>query len=185
MRTYDPLLKHEGLRFSGEMLRTFTSDVFIRCGVPEGLIASLSVVKEASDIDTSTFVQRTVAAYADQGGLLDHIAILRNEYKLRRDTMIKALSRHLPIQARWQIPTSGVFIWVELPEHLNGSDLLRISMSRERVAFVPGAAFCSLQNHHGANCIRLNFSHSTPELINKGIRRLGCAIKALEDDRRL
>jgi len=150
--------------------------------VPEFLIPSLSVVKEASDIDTSTFVQRTVSAYADQGGLLDHIAVLRTEYKLRRDTMINALSQHLPTQARWQIPTSGVFVWVELPDHLNGGDLLKISMSREQVAFVPGAAFCSRQNNHGANCIRLNFSHSAPKLIDEGVRRLARALKALEDE---
>jgi 2-aminoadipate transaminase len=148
--------------------------------VPEVLIHYLSVVKEATDINTGTFTQRTVSAYIDRGLLPGHIDLLRNEYRLRRDTMMRALHQHFPTQSRWETPPSGVFVWVEMPDNTNGIDLLRVSMSEERVAFIPGSAFCSLKNDRRSNCIRLNFSHSTPEIIEEGMTRLARALTRID-----
>lgn len=78
--------------------------------VPGVLMHYLLVVKEATDINTSTFMQRTVATYLDRGLLQSHIDFLRDEYRLRRDTMIKALREHFPTRTRWETPTSGVFV---------------------------------------------------------------------------
>jgi 2-aminoadipate transaminase len=151
--------------------------------VPEGLMHYLSVVKEATDINTGTFTQRTVSAYIDSGLLPGHIEFLRDEYKLRRDTMIRALRDHFPAQSRWETPHSGVFVWVEMPDDVDGVDLLRVSMSKEQVAFIPGSAFCSLDGDRRSHCIRLNFSHSAPEIIEEGVGRLARALTVPENER--
>ena len=84
--------------------------------VPESLIPKLSIVKEASDIDTTTFSQRVVNAYLEAGHLPGHLSRLRREYGARLDAMLGALEEHFPEGCRWVKPSSGVFIWVELPE---------------------------------------------------------------------
>jgi 2-aminoadipate transaminase len=147
--------------------------------VPEVLTHHLSVIKESTDINTSTFAQRAISAYIDSGLLPGHIDFLRDEYKLRRNTMIRALGENFPAESRWETPRSGFFVWVEMPDDINGVELLRVSMDKERVAFIPGSAFCSLRNICQSNCIRLNFSHSSPETIEEGVRRLARALTML------
>ena len=140
--------------------------------VPEHLIHHLSVIKEASDIDTSTFSQRCVSAYLDAGHLPSHLAELRREYGRRRDVMLNALAAHFPPEARWTSPQCGVFVWVELPTKFNLDEVLKRAIAEERVAFIPGHAFAVNGSRQGANCMRLNFSNSSPASIEDGVARL-------------
>ncbi len=139
--------------------------------VPESIIAKLSIVKEASDIDTSTLSQRAINIYLSEGHLERHLPALRREYRTRRDAMLAALSEYFPGVARWREPQSGVFVWVELPAGVRTDELLMLAVETEQVAFIPGNAF-SVSGLGGANCMRLNFSHSSPERIGVGIARL-------------
>lgn len=139
--------------------------------VPEWLTFRLAIVKESSDIDTATLTQRAVAAYLSEGHLEGHLPALRREYRLRRDTMLEALREKLSGVARWREPGGGVFVWVELPEGVRAGEVLRLAVETEQVAFIPGDAF-SVTGDRGANCMRLNFSHSAPELICEAVTRL-------------
>lgn len=145
--------------------------------VPEELTRSLSVVKESSDINTSTFAQRTVSAYLDAGHHVRHIETVRDAYRERRDAMASALRRHFPEGARWHTPSGGVFMWIELPEALDAGELLRGAVLEEKVAYVPGNAFCVNGTRLGSNCMRLNFSHCQPVQIAEGVARLGALIE--------
>ncbi|MFQ5421752.1 MAG: PLP-dependent aminotransferase family protein [Anaerolineae bacterium] len=139
---------------------------------PEHLIPKLTVVKEMGDLESSALMQRAVAAYLDAGHLPDHLATLREVYGRRRDAMLSALSRHFPATACWTHPDAGMFIWVELPEHIDTAVLLETAVAQEKVAFIPGHAF-ALHGTPAQNCLRLNFSNATPEQIEDGIARLG------------
>jgi 2-aminoadipate transaminase len=141
--------------------------------VPEALVGKLTVIKESYDLETSGLIQRAVSAYLDAGLLPAHIAELRQEYKRRRDIMLNALAAHLPAEARWTRPKGGMFIWVELPEHINTADLLWQAVEEEQVAFIPGTAFCVPGSSPATNCLRLNFSNCTCDNIEEGIKRLG------------
>lgn len=145
--------------------------------VPEALTRALSVVKESSDINTATFAQRTVSAYLGAGHHVRHIETIRDFYRERRDAMASALRRHFPEGARWHTPSGGVFMWVELPEALDAGELLREAVIEEKVAYVPGSAFCVNGTRLGSNCMRLNFSHCGPAQIEEGIARLGVLVK--------
>ena len=140
--------------------------------MPAHLTYKLSTIKEASDIDTGTFAQRSLFTYLDEGHLPAHMDRLRREYKLRRDTMLSALTEHFPASAQWRVPQSGLFVWVELNEAVDTGELLSRAVAAERVAFLPGHAFGVGGHRRAAHCLRLNFSNSTPERINDGIARL-------------
>ena len=139
---------------------------------PEPLIVKLSIVKEASDIDTSTFSQRAISAYLDAGHLPDHIDGLRAEYRFRRDAMDSSLRECFAGNARWIKPKSGLFMWVELTEPINTTEFMRLSVQQEQVAFIPGNAFSVQDVMLASNCMRLNFSNNPVNRIKDGIERL-------------
>lgn len=145
--------------------------------VPESLIPPLAIIKEATDIDTAPLNQRGISAYLDAGHLPAHLARLRVEYRRRRDAMISALRTHFPPGARWETPASGLFIWVELPEWVDTGELLAAALEQEQVAFIPGHAFYVNEAHPATNRMRLNFSNSSVERIEDGVRRLARVIK--------
>ncbi len=139
---------------------------------PESLVPKLTVVKEAEDLESSALIQRAVAAYLTAGHLPGHLQELRREYGRRRDTMLAALQRHFPVGSWWTKPSGGMFIWVELPQNYDTAALLPIAVEEEQVAFIPGYAF-AVPGHTVTNCLRLNFSTCTPEMIDEGMERLG------------
>jgi 2-aminoadipate transaminase len=141
--------------------------------LPEDLVAPLSVVKESIDINMAPLTQHVIGDYLATGHLEHHLEMLRHEYRRRRDALQLALQDHFPAGTRWQSPTSGVFIWAELPAHVDTGDLLRVAIDTEKVAFVPGFAFNISDKACARNTMRLNFSHSSVELIAEGIARLG------------
>jgi len=61
-----------------------------------------------------------------------------------------------------------------LPEGLDMQHLFQAAL-RENVAFVPGDCFYP-GGDEGSRHMRLNFSHSNPQQIREGIRRLGLAV---------
>jgi 2-aminoadipate transaminase len=148
--------------------------------VPKALIQKLSIVKEATDIDSATFAQRLVADYLDHGHLPAHLAMLRREYRLRRDTILVALDERFSCFAEWSKPSSGLFVWVQFSESVHTPHLLRDSLATEKVAFIPGSAFSAVPQKHGANCIRLNFSALSGPLIREGMDRLQRTLAATQ-----
>jgi 2-aminoadipate transaminase len=143
--------------------------------VPPPLAARLSSWKHGADLDTPSFSHRIIAAYLEAGLLPAHLASLREEYRRRRDTMLAALSAHFPPEVRWNHPTSGMFVWAELPPGLDAADLLRTAVETENVAFSPGMVF-GAGDPRRDRCMRLNFTSQPPERIEEGIQRLGRAL---------
>ncbi|AGC45771.1 class I/II family aminotransferase [Myxococcus stipitatus DSM 14675] len=145
--------------------------------VPESLVFRLATVKESSDIDTATFTQRIVLAFLESGGLDGHLERLRKEYRLRRDTLLRALETHLPAGAKWSRPSHGMFVWVELPEGRDTTVLLARALETQQVAYLPGQAFMVNGGRSAAHCMRLNFSHCEPARIEEAVRRLGGVLR--------
>jgi len=76
----------------------------------------------------------------------------------------------------WTHPKGGLFLWVTMPEGTDSQSLFRAALA-EDVAFVPGDSFYAENSHEGGRHMRLNFSHSQPDQIHEGIRRLSVAVK--------
>lgn len=147
--------------------------------IPEELSPRLSMLKHAADLDTSSFSFRTLSAYLEAGGMPRHLEMIRAEYRQRRDAVLSALQEHFPPEVRWNRPSSGMFIWVELPLEMDATVLLRAAVETEQVAFSPGDLFASRGGGHARHCLRLSFANNTPARLEEGIRRLGRVVKAL------
>ena len=147
--------------------------------VPEELILPLSVIKESTDIDAAPLSQRIVNAYLDTGQLPAQIDMLRTQYRLRRDTMMRTLAETFPDTASWTRPDCGFFVWIELPPAVDVDELFRRALEDEHVAFIPGHAFSVNYKRASTPSIRLNFSHPTTARIEEGIPRLARVLKSV------
>jgi len=110
---------------------------------------------------------------ARSGFLDEHVRVIRATYRDRMLAMTRALE-NFPREVTWKAPVGGMFLWVRLPEQVDSREVLKIAVEN-KVAFVPGNAFFA-GGEAGYEYMRLNFSNSTPERIEKGIRRLGAAV---------
>jgi DNA-binding transcriptional MocR family regulator len=69
-----------------------------------------------------------------------------------------------------------MFLWVTLPEDLHARDLL-VRCREEDVAFVPGGAFFPNGGHE--NTLRMNYSTSSEERIEKGVARMAKVLRGV------
>ncbi|HEX3529931.1 MAG TPA: PLP-dependent aminotransferase family protein [Thermoanaerobaculia bacterium] len=151
--------------------------------VPEDLIPRLQALKQGNDIDTATLSQELTAAYLEAGLLPAHLTRIRAAYRERRQTLLRALTEHFPAGVRWNLPTGGMFLWLELPSELDATELLRTAVEIEKVAFCPGVAFAAGNSRHADHCLRLSFASLSPDRIEEGIRRLARAVRRALDAR--
>ena len=140
----------------------------------EEIIHALVIAKQPADLHTSTIEQRAAVRAISSFDFDGHIAGLCKVYGDRCNTMLDALERYFPDEARWTHPEGGLFLWIELPKAIRGEDLLEDSL-REHVAFVPGGPFFVDEGHD--HFIRLNFSNRPPGIIEEGVKRIGTALK--------
>lgn len=143
---------------------------------PAALIAKMTAAKQVSDVHSNLFFQILVERYMARHDLDAHIGRCRELYKTRRDTMDAALKQHLP-EAKWVVPEGGLFLWVQLPDGMDGTELCRRAKEKKVMA-VPGSAFLCDETG-SSNAIRLNFSLPTPEQIKTGVERLGTAFREM------
>jgi len=146
--------------------------------VPPELVGPLATLKHGADIDTPSLSHHVISAYLETGDLPGHLAMVRAEYRRRRDLMLECLADELPPGACWSRPEAGMFVWVELPGGLDTAELLESAIERHGVAWCPGQAFAVGGGQHAAHCMRLCFTAAPPAQIAEGIKRLGRALAA-------
>ncbi|MFC4625373.1 PLP-dependent aminotransferase family protein [Daeguia caeni] len=140
----------------------------------QAVIRKLVLMKQAADLHSSTINQIAIHHVAERG-FHEQVEKIAKVYKHRRDCMLSALAAHMPEGTDWTKPEGGMFIWVTLPEGMDGAALLAASIDSEKVAFVPGKAFYA--DGSGANTLRLSYSCANDEMIEEGIKRLGRLIR--------
>ncbi len=143
---------------------------------PPDVVGKLVMLKQAADLHTATFNQIVVYEMAKDGFLDQHVKLIRQVYRERRDVMLQALQQFFPAEVTWTRPKGGLFLWVTMPEGINCRSLFRAALA-EDVAFVPGDCFYRNDSPDGCRHMRLNFSNSQRDEIREGIRRLSVAVK--------
>ena len=138
------------------------------------LIERLVLIKQAADLHSPTLNQMAVFDVA-RAGFDQQIEKIRKAYRARRDCMLQALEAHMPDGVQWSWPEGGMFIWLTLPPHMDGAELLELSLKSQRVAFVPGRAFFA--DGSNGNTLRLSFSLNPESEIDDGISRLGALLQ--------
>ena len=184
------------LRFSGEggksfgyylgeqccMFGTFSKIVspgmrigWICCRNKE-LRAKLLGYKSTADLHTNIFCQMVLAQYLADNDLDEHISKTKKLYKQKAEFMMECMRKYLPAGVKFTPTEGGMFLWAELPEGITALDLYRKGLE-QGVAICPGDPF--YETERNVRTFRVNYSNSTDEAIEKGMKILGEACKEL------
>lgn len=136
---------------------------------PPEIFSRLLILKQASDLHTSSFDQLVAHTYLTRNDQATHLEKIRRAYGERYEVLDTALRAGMPAGFTWTKPEGGMFLWITGPETLDALELLQRAIAR-KVAFVPGRDFFPTDG--GRNFLRLNYSNSTPERIREGVARL-------------
>jgi len=131
--------------------------------------------KTATNSHTSMLPQIICAEFFKRGYYPAHHEMICDLYRERRDVMIECIDKYFPEGTKRTTPDGGMFLWVELPEGINTSELLVESTTdpNVKVAFVAGEGFYVEGGGKGNNCMRISFGGVSPEKIRIGTEKLG------------
>ena len=165
----------------GNVLYTSTFSKIVSPGTRTGwvigdkaIIRQMAVFKQFADLCSSPMTQALLYEYCNKGHLVRHIPKIIDNYRVKRDAMEEGLKKHLaPRGVQWVKPEGGFFYWVDFGA-IDSVELVKRALEK-KVAFLPAEPFCvnpSIARRYG----RLNFTYSSPEILEEGIRRLGEAV---------
>lgn len=144
---------------------------------PEEVIRKMIMVKQGSDLCTSTVSQALVYEYCRRGHMDEFLPKIIDHYRKKRDAMEAAFMKHLPQDASYETPQGGFFYWLTLPG-MDSRTLFDRAID-EGVAFVVGDAF--FPNGGGAENVRTCFTFAGADELDEAARRLSRAIQKMKD----
>lgn len=133
------------------------------------LMRKLVIGKQSTDLHTPNLNQAVMDAYLREGILEEHIRQISENYGKQMSRMHQMLET-FPKSVTYTKPEGGIFLWCELPEDFNATELLTRA-TQAGVAYIPGTYFYTEPGTHH-NTMRLNFSNASLENIEKGMTRL-------------
>ncbi len=133
------------------------------------ILQKLAIAKQTANLHTNTITQRIVAEYLKSGLMKSHIETITKEYKEKASFMAKRLAKEFGDLLSFQNPQGGMFIWATFTKNIDTFKLFEKCAAKGAV-FVPGTVFY----HDGriSNSMRLNFTNSSLEDIEKGVKIL-------------
>jgi DNA-binding transcriptional MocR family regulator len=140
--------------------------------LPPELASRLDDLVASTYITPALLAEATVYEFLRRGLFEPNLERVSGLLRARRDAMLEALERELAGRARWNRPEGGYFLWLELPDEVDATQLLGRATDAG-VTFVPGADFGGR-----SSSARLAFSYVSPEEIDEGVRRLGRLVAA-------
>lgn len=152
--------------------------------VPRELVGPLCDRKGNEDFGSANFNQHLLATVFEQGLYADHVRILRETYRRKRDAMLAAANRYFGniAEVEWVHPHGGLYVWMTLPESVATgfeSPLFERAAKVEQVMYVPGEVCYAGPAHlKPRNQMRLSFGTQTLAGIDEGMRRLAHAVAA-------
>ncbi|WP_088050361.1 aminotransferase-like domain-containing protein [Virgibacillus dakarensis] len=141
---------------------------------PEPVVERLSDIKMQTDYGSSALSQWAAAEWLSSGLYEEHLVEIRNQLKIRRDTVIELLDKHFADIASWEIPTGGFYIWVRILPPLSIRDLFEQAL-KEGILLNPG----HLYDRDATQYIRISYSYASLAELEKGIVRLAKIAKRL------
>lgn len=128
-----------------------------------------------ADGGTCPFTQRILIEYCREGRLEPDIRDRVRTYRAHRDVMAQAVREHLP-QARFDLPQGGYYLWLRLPDGVDGGRLATLAEAHG-VQVLPASQFHATPGPR--HFVRLAYSYASPSEIVEGVRRLAAAYREL------
>ncbi|KAG5677629.1 hypothetical protein PVAND_007370 [Polypedilum vanderplanki] len=111
------------------------------------------------------YVSGVITSMIELKTLDEQLELCKQNYKCQRDALVEALSENLPSECSFIKPSGGYFIWIKLPEYIDGEDLCDYILTNFKVFAIKGNRF-SAENKN-KNFMRLSFAFHNPETLKR------------------
>lgn len=166
--------------------KSFSPGLRVGLGVlPQELVKPVSDLKGNEDFGSPHLNQHIMAQVLKNGDYWQHLQVVRNGYRTKRDAMLAACDEFFSgvPGVSWRRPRGGLYVWMTLPDGVStGFDgaLFRRATEVDQVMYVPGElCYPSGWEDRPRNQMRLSFGVLPPDQIRDGIARLASAVKAV------
>ena len=143
--------------------------------LPEAEAGSFEERAVSTYISPPFLTQATISEFLERGLFEPNLRRVCGELRARRDAMLTALERTFAGGASWSRPEGGYFVWLELGDGRNASDLAQRA-AESGVALVRGVDFFPHGSGRGTSAARLAFSYEPPDRIAEGVERLAALL---------
>ncbi len=142
--------------------------------LPEAIFNKAEIIKQSLDACSPNFSQVIATEFLKRGYMEKYLERIRPEYRLRRDLVLKAIEKYFPEGIKFVKPQGGFYIWIELPEKVQASDVLDYGL-KNGIVFVLGKSF--VPDGQSGNTFRIAYSNVDIDQIEKGIKVIGSGIR--------
>lgn len=142
------------------------------------IIDKFIMAKQSADVCSPVLLQKIAAEYIKRGSLDKNLVKTIELYRNKRDYMLECFEKYMPENVKWTRPEGGLFLFITIPEDID-VDMIFNKSVENNVAFVKGSVFHC--DDSGKNTIRINFSYSDMNDIEKGVKRLSGVIRTYID----
>jgi len=132
------------------------------------------IAKQNVDLCSPSLTQMLTARFLVKGYFDDYLQVVKHEYGKKKTAMVQAFERHMPQGVRWNDPQGGLFLFLTFPRGIDSTELFPAAV-QHGVSYVPGRAFFA--DGRGDRYARINFSYSSVERNEEGVRRLAAVIR--------
>ncbi|MDQ0184519.1 PLP-dependent aminotransferase family protein [Cytobacillus kochii] len=141
---------------------------------PEPVIERLSDIKMQTDYGSSSLSQRVATEWLTSGLYQQHLESVREQLKIRRTVVLKALDTYLKDIALWDAPKGGFFIWLNILPKLSMRDLY-VKALAEGILLNPGNIYAQESDRY----IRISYAYASLTDLKKGILKMSQIIREL------
>ena len=164
-------IENSGVIYTSTFSKTIAPSMRVGWTVgPAAVIRKLTLIKQGADLATSALNQMILVDVVGQH-LDEAVQTARTMYRARRDSMLRAMDEYFPDGMTWTRPEGGLYVWIELPEGVDGDEFAMRALTDKNVSVISGTSF--YPQNAMRNTLRLSFSLATEEDAREGIRRLG------------
>jgi len=180
--SFDPA--HEFVILAQTFSKSYSPGLRVGYGVlPQELVPALIDRKGNEDFGSAHFNQNLLAVGVESGRYQQHVAGLRDSYRIKRDAIVAAAEKYfgdIP-GVSWWPPSGGLYLWMSLPE---GSDtrfegeLFQHAVREEQVMYVPGhLCYPGPMEVRPRHQMRLSFGVLSPQEIDTAMLRLSRSVR--------
>jgi len=126
------------------------------------------IMPHKTDAGSGALEQMSLAVFCEDS-FDEHVSALTQVLGKKADVMCEAIDEYFGLSATYMRPTGGIFIWVDLSDHVDTSRLAELAL-KKGVAINPGAEWSI--NPNGQHKIRLCFGSPSIKEIKEGVQIL-------------
>ncbi|WP_312157696.1 aminotransferase-like domain-containing protein, partial [Pantoea piersonii] len=141
--------------------------------LPDWLKQQVVILKQATDLHTSSLSQSLTRHYLETGRLTSQIDLIRTEYKKKCDALCAALQSEMGERIRFHRPLGGMFLWATFNYEFNTTEWLKSTL-QNGVVYVPGEFFYC--DNPDKSTLRLSYVTVSEDNLLKAAQRLNASL---------